>query len=174
MRQLLARAGGQQRCSTAAACVGWRRACSLPDCSARLALTASHTRQSSLNNQAKERARHGDAQHGAQVHVAYQTSGCIAVWDHDARRFADFAARLPRALGAGAADPQLAGRLRAVAAALDSQAPGEARLFCTLTASWVPFIIKEQPHVSVLLEAEWCLLAFAAVPSFLSFMTQSP
>jgi len=73
------------------------------------------------------------------VHVAYQTSGCIAVWDHDARRFADFAARLPRALGAGAAEPQLAGRLQAVAAALDSKAPGEARLNSMLSAPWVPY-----------------------------------
>ena len=66
---------------------------------------------------------------GVQVHVAYQTSGSIAVWDHDARRFADFAARLPHAMGAAA--PELAGRLRGVAAALDSKAPGEAR-------AWMP------------------------------------
>jgi len=71
--------------------------------------------------------------------VAYQTSGCIAVWDHDARRFADFAARLPRALGAGAAEPQLAGRLQAAAAALDSKAPGEARLNSMLSALWVQY-----------------------------------
>ena len=62
----------------------------------------------------------------AQVHVAYQTSGAIAVWDHDARRFAAFALRMPAALGL----PPHAGlreKLDGVAAALDSKRPGEAR-----------------------------------------------
>ena len=34
---------------------------------------------------------------GHDVHVAYQTSGNIAVFDHDARRFADFATEIARA-----------------------------------------------------------------------------
>jgi glucosamine-6-phosphate deaminase len=39
------------------------------------------------------------ADHGHEVHVAYQTSGNIAVFDHDAIRFADFAADFNRAFG---------------------------------------------------------------------------
>ena len=35
----------------------------------------------------------------AQVHVAYQTSGNIAVWDEDVLRFADFAAQFGAAMG---------------------------------------------------------------------------
>jgi hypothetical protein len=36
-----------------------------------------------------------------QVHVAYQTSGNIAVWDEDALRFADFAVQVGRAWQCG-------------------------------------------------------------------------
>ena len=61
-----------------------------------------------------------------QVHVAYQTSGAIAVWDHDARRFAAFARYLPSVLGLSA-DPGLRGKLNGVGAALDSKRPGQAR-----------------------------------------------
>lgn len=61
-----------------------------------------------------------------QVHVAYQTSGAIAVWDHDARRFAAFARHLPAALGLPA-NGGLREKLDGVAAALDSKRPGEAR-----------------------------------------------
>ena len=61
-----------------------------------------------------------------QVHVAYQTSGAIAVWDHDARRFAAFARHLPVALGLPA-DAGLREKLDGVAAALESKRPGEAR-----------------------------------------------
>lgn len=39
------------------------------------------------------------ADHGHEVHVAYQTSGNIAVFDHDALRFADFAANFNRVFG---------------------------------------------------------------------------
>ncbi|MCC5829996.1 MAG: glucosamine-6-phosphate deaminase [Phycisphaeraceae bacterium] len=38
-------------------------------------------------------------EHGHEVHVAYQTSGNIAVFDHDALRFADFAADFNRVFG---------------------------------------------------------------------------
>lgn len=38
-----------------------------------------------------------------QVHVAYQTSGCIAVHDHDALRHLDFVERLASTTGPGAA-----------------------------------------------------------------------
>jgi glucosamine-6-phosphate deaminase len=41
---------------------------------------------------------------GHEVHVAYQTSGNIAVFDADAIRFADFAAEYNRLFGIGAAD----------------------------------------------------------------------
>ncbi len=37
--------------------------------------------------------------HGHEVHVAYQTSGNIAVFDHDALRFADFAVQYNRVFG---------------------------------------------------------------------------
>ncbi len=61
--------------------------------------------------------------------MAYQTSGCIAVWDHDARRFAAFAKALPGALGLDAADlsPGLSRKLEGIAAALDSKEPCEVR-----------------------------------------------
>jgi glucosamine-6-phosphate deaminase len=42
------------------------------------------------------------ADQGHEVHVAYQTSGNIAVFDHDAIRFADFAADFNRLFGIGA------------------------------------------------------------------------
>ena len=45
--------------------------------------------------------------------------------------------RRGRVLGAGAATPELAGRLRGVAAALDSKAPGEARA-CLLNELLLP------------------------------------
>lgn len=62
--------------------------------------------------------------------MAYQTSGCIAVWDHDARRFAAFAQALPGALGLDAAglSPGLSRKVVGIAAALDSKAPCEVRL----------------------------------------------
>jgi len=41
---------------------------------------------------------------GHEVHVAYQTSGSIAVWDDDAVRHADFVAELARELGLEGAD----------------------------------------------------------------------
>lgn len=41
------------------------------------------------------------ADQGHEVHIAYQTSGNIAVFDADAQRFVDFAADLNRLLGAG-------------------------------------------------------------------------
>lgn len=44
------------------------------------------------------------AEHGHEVHVAYQTSGNIAVFDDDARRFADFYLDLSVALGQGEAE----------------------------------------------------------------------
>ena len=39
-----------------------------------------------------------------QVHVAYQTSGCIAVRDHDALRHLDFVERLASITGSSAAE----------------------------------------------------------------------
>jgi glucosamine-6-phosphate deaminase len=50
---------------------------------------------------------------GHRVHVAYMTSGNVAVFDHDAARFADFAAAFNRAFGIGPA------RTDAVAARLE-------------------------------------------------------
>ncbi|KAK9841960.1 hypothetical protein WJX81_001249 [Elliptochloris bilobata] len=86
-------------------------------------------------------------QSGLQVHVAYQTSGSIAVWDHDARRFAAFAAQLPSALGlpAGGAGSDLRAKLDGVAAALDSKAPGEVD---TLDVQRIKALIREGEAVS--------------------------
>ncbi|KAL4427134.1 hypothetical protein ABPG77_001138 [Micractinium sp. CCAP 211/92] len=62
---------------------------------------------------------------GHEVHVAYQTSGNIAVWDEDALRFADFAVQFGAAMGLGTAD-----RAAEVAARIESflrcKKPGEA------------------------------------------------
>jgi glucosamine-6-phosphate deaminase len=47
---------------------------------------------------------HKLAQNGNQITVAYMTSGNIAVFDHDVRRYVDFLERLARERGIGAAD----------------------------------------------------------------------
>jgi len=60
---------------------------------------------------------------GHEVHVAYQTSGSIAVFDADARRFADFAADFASEFGLdSAAAERFESRL---AAALHAKRPGE-------------------------------------------------
>ncbi len=62
-------------------------------------------------------------EHGHEVHVAYQTSGNIAVFDADARRFADFAADFAGEFGL---DSAAAERFEArLAAALHAKRPGE-------------------------------------------------
>ncbi len=61
---------------------------------------------------------------GHDVHVAYQTSGNIAVFDDDALRFADFALDFLQETGA---DPSLTGKLREeVKASLGTKKQGEA------------------------------------------------
>jgi glucosamine-6-phosphate deaminase len=60
---------------------------------------------------------------GHRVHVAYMTSGNIAVFDHDARRFADFVDSFNRLIGL---DTQKTAEVRnRVQAFLDSKAPGQ-------------------------------------------------
>ncbi len=60
---------------------------------------------------------------GHEVHVAYQTSGNLAVFDADAVRFADFAVGFNRIFGLGAEE---AARLeQKIAAALRAKKPGE-------------------------------------------------
>lgn len=60
---------------------------------------------------------------GHQVHVAYMTSGNIAVFDHDARRFADFVESFNRLFGTDA--PTTASVNERVQAFLDSKNPGQ-------------------------------------------------
>jgi glucosamine-6-phosphate deaminase len=60
---------------------------------------------------------------GHKVHVAYMTSGNIAVFDHDARRFADFVESFNRMFGV-ATEATAAMRDR-VHAFLDSKTPGQ-------------------------------------------------
>ena len=50
---------------------------------------------------------------GHQVHVAYQTSGNIAVWDDSADRHVDFVEEFCRAFGGGKAAGEIADRVRA-------------------------------------------------------------
>lgn len=59
-----------------------------------------------------------------QVHVAYQTSGNIAVWDEDALRFADFAVQLQRALGS--TDKGFASAGTRIENFLNHKSPGQA------------------------------------------------
>jgi glucosamine-6-phosphate deaminase len=60
---------------------------------------------------------------GHRVHVAYMTSGNIAVFDHDARRFADFVDSFNRLIGL---DAQKTAEVRKrVQAFLDAKAPGQ-------------------------------------------------
>lgn len=63
------------------------------------------------------------ADQGHEVHVAYQTSGNIAVFDDDAIRFAEFAAEFNRAFGA---DSQRTDELEAhIEASLKNKQPGQ-------------------------------------------------
>jgi glucosamine-6-phosphate deaminase len=60
---------------------------------------------------------------GHKVHVAYMTSGNIAVFDHDARRFADFVEAFNRIFGIdGKATAEVKGRVQAF---LDAKGPGQ-------------------------------------------------
>jgi glucosamine-6-phosphate deaminase len=61
---------------------------------------------------------------GHKVHVAYMTSGNIAVFDHDARRFADFVESFNRLFGIDAKATAAAVKEQ-VQAFLDSKAPGQ-------------------------------------------------
>jgi glucosamine-6-phosphate deaminase len=62
-------------------------------------------------------------QQGHRVHIAYQTSGNIAVFDHDARRFADFVVEFNRLFGI---DVEQTERVRErVLSFLDRKKPGE-------------------------------------------------
>jgi glucosamine-6-phosphate deaminase len=62
-------------------------------------------------------------EHGHEVHVAYMTSGNIAVFDHDARRYADFVAEFNQRFNV---DPQKSATLaQQVRAFLDSKRPGQ-------------------------------------------------
>ncbi len=64
------------------------------------------------------------AENGNRVTVAYQTSGNIAVFDHEVRRYLDFMRRAARILGpAGAGD--LTARIAAVERELATKGPGE-------------------------------------------------
>lgn len=63
------------------------------------------------------------ADQGHEVHIAYQTSGNIAVFDHDAIRFADFAADFNRLFGIGA---ELTAKIEArISEVLKQKAPGQ-------------------------------------------------
>lgn len=63
------------------------------------------------------------ADQGHQVHIAYMTSGNIAVFDHDALRFADFVSEFNRIFGIDAdRTSQVLDRVRDF---LDQKAPGE-------------------------------------------------
>lgn len=63
------------------------------------------------------------AGHGHEVHVAYQVSGAIAVFDEDARRFAEFASEFTQRFGP---DAQWAQRLeQAVLESLQTKTPGQ-------------------------------------------------
>ncbi len=65
---------------------------------------------------------HKLAQNGNEITVAYMTSGNIAVFDHDVRRYVDFLERLARVRGIGAADaPGFAASVREF---LATKAPG--------------------------------------------------
>ena len=62
------------------------------------------------------------AQNGNEITVAYMTSGNIAVFDHDVRRYVDFLERLARERGIGKADaPGFAASVREF---LATKAPG--------------------------------------------------
>jgi glucosamine-6-phosphate deaminase len=62
-------------------------------------------------------------QQGHRVHIAYQTSGNIAVFDHDARRFADFVVEFNKLFGI---DVEQSERVRErVLSFLDRKKPGE-------------------------------------------------
>ena len=64
----------------------------------------------------------------AQVHVAYQTSGCIAVADHDVLRHLSFVGLLAHSLGAPA--PRLAEAAAAVRASLAHKRPAQVPRAC--------------------------------------------
>jgi glucosamine-6-phosphate deaminase len=65
-------------------------------------------------------------QQGHEVHIAYMTSGNIAVFDHDARRFVDFVDEFLEAFGS-AAEQSSAGTIKErVNQFLDAKKPGQA------------------------------------------------
>jgi glucosamine-6-phosphate deaminase len=64
---------------------------------------------------------------GHEVHVAYQTSGSMAVWDESAERHVEFAEEWCRAFGIGDAAGTVAGRIRGLLRAGAGGAPDEVR-----------------------------------------------
>jgi glucosamine-6-phosphate deaminase len=62
-------------------------------------------------------------QNGNDIVVAYQTSGNIAVFDHEVRRYLDFLRRCGTGFGAG--DGELDARIDEIEAFLDSKDPGQ-------------------------------------------------
>ncbi len=65
------------------------------------------------------------AEQGHDVHVAYMTSGNIAVFDHDARRFVDFVDSFVGSFGATKDQEALHAMKARIYAFLDAKAPGE-------------------------------------------------
>ncbi len=64
------------------------------------------------------------AENGNSITVAYQTSGNIAVFDHEVRRYLDFARRAAGAVGLGDSE-RVAGLARWISESLDGKAPGQ-------------------------------------------------
>ncbi len=88
---------------------------------------------------------HKLAQNGNQITVAYMTSGNIAVFDHDVRRYVDFLERLARERGIGTADvPGFTAQVREF---LASKQPGAVDSDAIQT---VKRIIREGEAVSAL------------------------
>ncbi|NNM07158.1 MAG: glucosamine-6-phosphate deaminase, partial [Gemmatimonadetes bacterium] len=84
-------------------------------------------------------------ENGNEVTVAYQTSGNIAVFDHDVRRYLDFYQRGEAVLGAGAGASD--GRMGEIREALARKAPGEVD---TPEVQALKRVIREAEAVSAL------------------------
>src|SRR5262245_5420003 len=95
---------------------------------------------------------------GHQVHIAYMTSGNIAVFDHDAWRFTDFVLEFNRLFGIG--EEQTHGVKEKVQAFLRSKAPGQADCDELLN---IKKVIRET-------EARAAALACGVPPEQLEFM----
>src|SRR5690606_29994603 len=62
-------------------------------------------------------------ENGNEIVVAYQTSGNIAVFDHDVRRYMDFMSRVSQ--DQGIADEEVAGLADRIVSFLERKQPGE-------------------------------------------------